>query len=284
MEIAILMATYNGERYIREQIDSIINQTYSDWHLYIRDDGSSDNTIDIIKLYCQKYNNITLIQDSLGGLGCRDQFLHLLKIIDADYYMFCDQDDKWFIDKIEKSYNLIKQVEAKKPGLPVLIGSDCSMCGPELEIVNNSCWEHLRVRPIKFLNKNGIYVYPFVTGASMILNKKVREIIPPIPDGCPKNRPMYDWWVLINAYKYGIVELLEEPTRYYRQHANNVSGGLDKLDTSYIHKLGKLGSIYQSNKIRAKVLKKIGYGSILKYYFYKMYFLIQMMTYKADKK
>ena len=60
MELAILMATYNGGRYIREQIDSIINQTYNGWHLYIRDDGSNDNTLAIINEYCQKYENITL--------------------------------------------------------------------------------------------------------------------------------------------------------------------------------------------------------------------------------
>lgn len=68
MELAILMATYNGGRYIREQIDSIINQTYNGWHLYIRDDGSNDNTLAIINEYRQKYENITLIQDNMGGL------------------------------------------------------------------------------------------------------------------------------------------------------------------------------------------------------------------------
>lgn len=280
MELAILMATYNGGRYIREQIDSIINQTYNGWHLYIRDDGSNDNTLAIINEYCQKYENITLIQDNMGGLGCRDQFLHLMKVVDADYYMYCDQDDKWFLDKIEKSLNLIQKVEKEDPGKPVLIGSDCAMCGPNLEVVCPSCWEHLRIDPRKFLTKNGIYVYPFITGASMIFNKKANDLVPPIPEGCPKNRPMYDWWLLINVYKNGIVELLEEPTRYYRQHANNVSGGIDKLDTSYIHKLARLGNVLKTNKIRADVLEKIGYGSIVKYYFFKMIYLFKMITYK----
>ena len=283
-QIAILMATYNGGKYIREQIDSIVNQTFNNWHLYIRDDGSYDNTISIIKEYCKVYNNITLIHDALGTLGCRDQFLYLLKIVNADYYMFCDQDDKWFYDKIEKSYKFIQYVESENPGMPILIGSDSSMCGPNLEVINKSCWDHLHIHPRKFLNINGIYVYPFITGASMILNKKVRDILPPIPEGCPKNRPMYDWWILINAYKLGIVELLEEPTRFYRQHANNVSGGLDKLDSSYLHKLGKISSIYKVNRIRANVLKKIGYGSILKYYIYKVIFLLKMVTYKVNKR
>lgn len=278
--IAILMATYNGGRFIKEQIESVINQTINDWHLYIRDDGSKDNTVDIVNQFCQKFDNITLIQDNLGGLGCRDQFLHLIDIVDADYYMFCDQDDKWVEDKIEKSLNLMQKVERDHPNEAVLIGSDCYMCGPNLEVINASCWEHLRINPRKFLTKNGIYVYPFITGASMIFNRKAKEVLPPIPDGCPKNRPMYDWWLLINVFKNGLVELLEEPTRYYRQHSNNVSGGIDKLDTSYMHKLRRLGDIWKANKVRADVLKKIGYGSIVKYYFFKIVYLSKMMTYK----
>lgn len=278
-KIAILMATYNGGQFIKEQIDSIFAQTNKDWNLYIRDDGSSDLTIEIINGYCQKYSNITLLKDSLGSLGCRDQFLHLMNVVDADYYMFCDQDDMWVPDKIEKSLNLIKRVEAQNPGKAVLVGSDCYMCGPNLEVINPSCWDHLRINPREFLTKNGIYVYPFVTGASMIFNRKACKTIPPIPEGCPKNRPMYDWWLLIHVFKTGVVDLLEEPTRYYRQHTNNVSGGIDKLDTSYFSKIMQLGKVIQSNRTRASILKKIGYGSIFKYYFFKIVYLTKMMKY-----
>lgn len=277
--IAILMATYNGELYIKEQIDSILCQSNANWKLFIRDDGSLDCTLPIIKEYVRNNANIVLIEDQLGGLGTRDQFLHLLNVVDADYYMFCDQDDVWFHDKIEKSINKIKEVEKLCPGKAVLIGSDCSICGPYLEVVNQSCWDHLRIQPREFLTINGIYVYPFVTGASMILNKRVKDILPKLPQGLPKNRPMYDWWILLNTYKYGIVELIEEPTRYYRQHSANVSGGVDKLNTSYISKFGKLGKVWKSNVTRAKVLKKIGCPPI-KYYFYKMVYLWKMMCYK----
>lgn len=277
--VAILLATFNGGYFLKEQLDSIVEQTYKNWHLYIRDDGSTDNTLSIIHTYCEKDKRIILIKDELGGLGTRDQFLHLLEIVDSDYYMFCDQDDKWYLDKIEKSLKKIQEVEAIYPGKAVMIGSDCTMCGPKLEVVNPSCWNHLRINPREFLNINGIYVYPFITGASMILNKMVKGILPPLPDGLPKNRPMYDWWVLINTYKYGIVDLLEEPTRYYRQHSSNVSGGIDKLNTSYISKLGKIKQVWRSNHIRANVLRKLGY-SPLKYYLYKMVYLHKMMSYK----
>lgn len=278
--VAILMATYNGGSFLREQLDSIIGQTCNDWKLYIRDDASSDNTLRIIEEYTSQSKNIHLISDDLGPLGTRDQFLHLLKIVDADYYMFCDQDDKWHLDKIEKSLNKISEVEANNPDIPVLIGSDCHMCGSNLEIINKSCWDHLRIVPRKFLNKNGIFVYPFVTGASMILNKAARDIIPSIPEEMPKNRPMYDWWVLIQVFKHGIVDFIEEPTRYYRQHANNVSGGLDKLDNSYWHKFGRLKEIWKANQMRMKVLKAMGYTPAVKYWFFKAVFMSKMLVYK----
>lgn len=158
------------------------------------------------------------------------------------------------------------------------------MCGPNLEVINQSCWDHLRIDPKKFLTYNGICVYPFITGASMILNRAARDIIPPIPAGLPKNRPMYDWWVLIQVYKHGIVDLLEEPTRYYRQHNNNVSGGIEKLNNSYWHKLRHIKKIIEANKTRAKVLTAIGYRPMIKYWFFKAVYLCKMMNYKHSKK
>ena len=281
--LAILMATFNGSQFIKDQIESLLDQTFNKWDLYIRDDGSSDQTLSIIDSFVAKYENIHVIKDNIGCLGTRDQFLHLMKVIDADYYMFCDQDYVWFHDKIEKSINKMREVEAKCPGQAVLIGSDCAMCGPNLEVVNPSCWDHLRINPREFLTTNGICVYPFITGASMILNKKVKEILPALPNGLPNNRPMYDWWVLINTFKYGVVELLDESTRYYRQHSANVSGGIDKLNTSYLSKMGKFGNVLKANQTRAKVLRKIGYSPI-RYYFYKMVYLLKMMSYKHKQR
>lgn len=278
--IAILLATYNGEKYLESQIESLLSQNVNHWELYIRDDGSSDSTLEILRNYANRDSRIHILKDDLGTLGTRDQFLHLLNVIDADYYMFCDQDDVWLPDKIDKSLKKIQSVENNHPSKPILIGSDCYMCGPNLEIINISCWDHLRISPREFLTYEGICVYPFVTGASMILNKAAKKVIPPIPKDLPKKRPMYDWWVLINVFKFGIVELLEESTRYYRQHANNVSGGIEKLDNSYLHKIKKIKSVYHANKVRANVLKHIGFKPQIKYWFYKAYYFNKMLHYK----
>ena len=91
---AILMATYNGEQYVAEQIDSLLAQTDSDWTLYIHDDGSKDHTQEIISKYAETHDNI-VVMDFPGGNGAKENFFKMMFSVDADYYMLCDQDDVW---------------------------------------------------------------------------------------------------------------------------------------------------------------------------------------------
>lgn len=106
-KIAILMATYNGGRWITQQINSILSQTYPFWVLYIRDDGSSDDTLSIISKYAAQYSQIKLVVDEKGRSGCPGMnFLRLLCCVDIgayDYFSFCDQDDVWAPNKIERA-------------------------------------------------------------------------------------------------------------------------------------------------------------------------------------
>lgn len=99
--IAILLSTYNGEKFIKKQIDSLIAQTFSNWKLYIRDDGSTDKTISIIEEICESDNRIFLYKET--NIGVKASFLSLLSRVEADYYFFCDQDDFWYDNKIEKT-------------------------------------------------------------------------------------------------------------------------------------------------------------------------------------
>ena len=123
--IAILMATYNGEKYLREQIDSLLAQTCCDWTLYIQDDGSKDATLDIIKSYDDE--RIVLVDVGLTRQGACMNFMSLLNMVESEYYMFCDQDDVWFEDKVELSYMRMKEEELKY-GIdrPILVFSDAS--------------------------------------------------------------------------------------------------------------------------------------------------------------
>jgi glycosyltransferase involved in cell wall biosynthesis len=112
VSVQILLATYNGARFLREQLDSLFNQTFQDFTVLIRDDGSTDNTVQIIEEYNQKFpNKITLLEDSFKNVGATQNFGILLENATADYIFFCDQDDIWVKHKIEKSLQKIQSLE-----------------------------------------------------------------------------------------------------------------------------------------------------------------------------
>ncbi|HZK11905.1 MAG TPA: glycosyltransferase, partial [Atribacterota bacterium] len=111
-EINILMATYNGEKYVSEQIESIINQSFTNWILLIRDDESTDNTMKILDKYEKQESRIAVIRDDLGNLGQCLNFNEIMKNVKTDsYVMFSDQDDVWLPTKIEESVKEIKRLE-----------------------------------------------------------------------------------------------------------------------------------------------------------------------------
>ena len=114
-KVAVIMSTYNGEKFIREQLDSILNQTYKNIEIVVRDDGSSDGTVAIIKEYMQKYPNIVLHEGE--NLGFIKSFFELLNLADADYYSYADQDDVWLENKIELAVNSLKQLDETKPNM-----------------------------------------------------------------------------------------------------------------------------------------------------------------------
>lgn len=121
-EIDILLAAYNGEKYIAEQIDSILNQTYKDIRILIRDDGSADNTPKIIEEYAEKYPGIIEVvnDDAVCGHPAKN-FLRLMKYAKADYVMFSDQDDYWLPYKVQITHDYMKKTEQENPGKPVLV-------------------------------------------------------------------------------------------------------------------------------------------------------------------
>ena len=111
MSLAILLATYNGEKFLPEQMDSLFSQTYADFVIYAHDDGSTDQTVGILRQYEKKYPEKLVILEYEPQGGAKNNFYSLMQRIDADYYMFCDQDDVWHPEKIEKTLKKILELE-----------------------------------------------------------------------------------------------------------------------------------------------------------------------------
>ena len=256
--IDILMATYNGEAYIKEQIDSILNQTYKEWKLYIRDDGSTDNTVKIIKEYVLKYNDrIILIEDGMSGLGAKANFLELMKYSTNDYCMFSDQDDVWLENKIDISLNRMKETEEKYGNnTPILVNTDLKVVDENKFIINESYWDYQQLCGQE-TRLNKIIVENNVTGCTMLLN---RSLLKKSLD-MPKEAIMHDYWINLIAVAFGKREIISEPTILYRQHSNNEVGASNTKSINYlISKLNK-------NDIDKSICKSIGQANK----FYSLY-------------
>jgi len=241
-EIAILLSTYNGADYIEDQINSIIYQTNSNWILYIRDDGSTDKTIEIIQKYQKLYSNIILLKSDLINLGAKDSFLWLLKNIESDYFMFCDQDDVWLPNKIDFSFSELLKIESNLTHIPALVYTDLVVVNENLEIISKSMWDYSRSIRIMMPEKY-LFVTPLVTGCTMIFNNQAKQSAL----NFIKNAIMHDALVALAVLICnGRIKAIHKQTIYYRQHKKNVLGAVE-FNGSILKKFGNLRKIIIDN-------------------------------------
>lgn len=210
-KIAICLSTYNGERYISEQLDSLISQTYSNWHCYIRDDGSKDNSIDVIKCYVAKDSRFSLLQDDLGNLGVIEGYFHIFNKVDEDYIAVCDQDDVWLADKLMRSLEVLRKIEGDK-SIPALVHTDSYFVDDKLNMIRE-----------KFIGKrgckkglNGIIFANSVQGGSVVFNKALNEESKKIKSKLP-----CDYQMAMIAELTGVRFFIPEQLLKYRQHQNS---------------------------------------------------------------
>lgn len=212
--IDILMATYNGEKYINTQIASIIHQIFTDWILYIHDDGSTDNTIKIIHKWAENDSRIRIINDNKKHLDSGKNFLYLLQYSTREYVCFCDQDDYWFENKLSIQYEAIKNIEMN---IPVAVISEFwTWKYPENKIAeeigrNNSD----KINEFLFLNGG-------FQGCSTIFNARMRECL---LSGF-KYIWMHDHIMSLIALTIGKIIFLDKKLILYRQHLSNVTPSL----------------------------------------------------------
>ena len=224
--VAILMSTYNGEKYLCEQIESFFAQSYKDWQLYVRDDGSKDGTIEILNDYEQKNPcKVNIVKDEKGNLGAGKSFMHLLEVVDADYYMFSDQDDVWMANKIERTLMKIQNMETEYgEGSPIGVFTDLTVVDSDLKVLMPSLWkadnrhpEYTRNFYKQWTNRHASY------GCTQMINKAAKKVVLPYRqfEGV---QGAHDNWVEYLLIKLGYYDYLDEPTILYRQHGTNVVG------------------------------------------------------------
>ncbi|UUW09495.1 glycosyltransferase family 2 protein [Flavobacterium plurextorum] len=270
-KLAILLATYNSQKFLEEQLASLQNQTNKDWILYIRDDGSTDNTLNIIEINKKQYPNIVVLDDSNKGLGAMKSFFYLLENVDAEYYMFCDHDDVWLPNKIEISLANIIKAEFDHPNKPVIVHTDLKVVNGNLEVIKPSFWKMSAIKPKIIQNENLIQVFNCVTGCTMIFNKEVKGITFPYVD----QAPMHDWWIALQTIKKGgVVKHLEAATILYRQHGNNEVGARNISFYYFFNKIKDLQKTLEGHSQHIKFLKKINGLNAFQYYYYKLYYTI----------
>jgi len=222
--IGILLATYNGGKYLKAQIDSILQQTYSNWVLLIHDDGSNDDTVSIIHEYNNKYEDkITYIDDNKQFKNAKMNFDHLFqyakKYYNFDYIMFADQDDVWLSTKIEKTLKKMKNFDKNNKNIPICLYTDLIVVDKNLNIIEKSFWKYQKINPMHN-SLNRIIVQNVVTGCTIMLNQKAIEII----NNIPKQAIVHDWWIALVISAFGKLIPLHETTLLYRQHGLNDVG------------------------------------------------------------
>lgn len=224
--VAILLSTYNGEKYLSEQIDSLLKQTYTNWKLVVRDDGSNDQTKDILTLYSQQYPNKIIIDGSCPfNIGAGESFMHLLERTDADYYMFCDQDDVWMPYKIERTLKKAQEMEKSfGKDSPIGVFTDLVVVDQNLQTIMPSLWEGDNRHPeyihdfyLQWTNRHASY------GCTMLINNACKGIVFPYKqfEGV---MGAHDNWIEYLLIKQGHLDYVNSPTIYYRQHGKNVIG------------------------------------------------------------
>ncbi len=220
--VDILLATWNGAPYLPAQIDSILGQTHDNWRLLIRDDGSSDDTVAIVRRYADAHpDRIRVLESDGRNLGAAGNFAALLERSTADYVMFCDQDDVWLPEKTATLLAELQGIEREHgTQCPVLVHSDLTVADRDLNAVASSFWAYQRLNPAKGRFLNRLLIQNAATGCAMMINRSLRQVAVPVPAGAR----MHDWWIALAAAAFGEIGYVPRPLVMYRQHGDNTLG------------------------------------------------------------
>lgn len=219
--VDVLMAVYNGEKYIRQQVKSILEQTYPYIRIIIRDNCSEDCTKAIIQeLIAQHPKQIALLA-STTNVGVIGNFSTLLQHATADYIFFSDHDDVWLPHKVAVTMEQmlhLEQLYGRKT--PCLAHTDLKVVNGRLELIHPSFWRYSNLNPLHEPTLSRQLVQNQITGCTVAINRSLADLANPIP----LNVVMHDWWLGLVAAAFGKIGAVNEATMLYRQHGNNDTG------------------------------------------------------------
>jgi glycosyltransferase involved in cell wall biosynthesis len=276
--IAILLATYNGEAFLREQIASIEAQTASGWTVYFHDDGSTDGTMEIIRAYTAADPGRFQYIDGPATGGAKNNFFYLLGQVDAPHYFFCDQDDIWEQNKVEVTHRrmLLAERESGKSAagtaamprtaagaevsqaecdgavngnrqLPCLVFTELRVVGTDKHVIADRMSSY-QALDCTNLGINRMLIQNVVTGCTMEINHALRDMM--LKAENLDDIIMHDWWAALIASWCGRMEFIPEQTIRYRQHTGNSVGALAIHDKRYLFK-----RVRQGRQIRQSLSK-----------------------------
>ena len=224
ISVTVLLSTYNGQRYLKEQLDSVLQQKKVKINILVRDDGSSDETINILKQYNSEYSNFNYYKNE--NLGPARSFLDLIcKASESEYYAFCDQDDVWDDDKLFCAVEKLNKLDCEKPNLYY----------SNLRIVDQNLKFHRfsHDRPYFNSNKYSALTENLCTGCTAVFNKKALQMV---KDNIPEYCTMHDTWLYMLCKLLGNTIYDEIAHISYRQHENNVVGTYLKRNKVALYK------------------------------------------------
>lgn len=249
--VCILMSTYNGEKYITEQLNSLLRQKDVNVDIIIRDDGSTDNTVKIVQQYEKYYENIKFFTGE--NIGYERSFYFLMKWAgNYDYYAFSDQDDVWDKDKL---ISAIDSLEKKDMSIPIVYWCNLKLVDAELNFI------HYMTTPDDSDFKKGRYIIDkYGYGCTMVFNKALRDLAIKYE---PKSKISHDNWVGLLGIFLGNYIFDNNTYISYRQHGNNVIGGDNRWLGTWKRRIKNLKNIKQYS--RALIAQEIlnGYRDLL---------------------
>jgi len=220
--VEVLLATHNGERFLREQIESILAQDYGAMRIVARDDTSTDGTAAILAEYAERHGDrFTLLADRQASGAAQWNFLRLMQASSAPYVAFADQDDVWLPGKISSSMRRMQSLQERFGAeVPLLVFSDLRVVDDALGTLHASYWAHEGIEPADISALPRMMLQNVVTGCTALLNRPLVELALRMP----REAPMHDYWAALIASAMGHAEPLREVTVLYRQHGGNVVG------------------------------------------------------------